>query len=255
MVSNRARVLILALLLFLCAKVSAQTDSVETPSSTRIDSSRVLMQDGSLSDSIHSGYSPSQVAPNDPSTLNKGAGPIGTADSTQSIMVKGAKKNASAKGSTKTAKSGHSATKALCWSLLPGAGQVYNRQAWKIPIIYTGFAAVGYFVYANYKDMAKFKKEYLYRVQNDNTPQLPNYANYPTSNIYNLYQSYNKNFQLSIIIGVAVYALNLIDAYVFGHLFDYDIGDDISISATPAILSPSMSVDCYAPGVSFKLTF
>ena len=158
------------------------------------------------------------------------------------------------KQSTTVAKE-HSATKALLWSLLPGAGQVYNHQAWKIPIIYTAFAGVGYFIYTNGTNMVKFKKEYLYRVNNDGATQWAAYANYPTSNIYNLYQAYNKNFQLSVIIAAAFYGLNLIDAYVFGHLFDYDISDDISLRAAPTMLAVPDYPLPSAPGLSLTLTF
>ena len=149
----------------------------------------------------------------------------------------------------------HSATKALLWSLLPGAGQVYNHQAWKIPIIYACFAGAGYFIYTNGTNMMKFKKEYLYRVNNDGATQLAGYQNYPTSNIYNLYQAYNRNFQLSIIVGAVFYGLNLIDAYVFGHLFDYDISDDISLRASPTMLSLPDEPLPSAPGLSLTFTF
>lgn len=164
------------------------------------------------------------------------------------------KRQTAPKHSTTVAKE-HSATKALLWSLLPGAGQVYNHQAWKIPIIYTAFAGVGYFIYTNGTNMVKFKKEYLYRVNNDGATQWAAYANYPTSNIYNLYQAYNKNFQLSVIIAAAFYGLNLIDAYVFGHLFDYDISDDISLRAAPTMLAVPDYPLPSAPGLSLTLTF
>ena len=103
--------------------------------------------------------------------------------------------------------------------------------------------------------MAKFKKEYLYRVNNDGATQLAGYANYPTSNIYNLYQSYNQYFQLSIIVGAVFYGLNLIDAYVFGHLFDYDISDDISLRASPTMLTVPDYPLPSALGLSLTLTF
>ena len=129
----------------------------------------------------------------------------------------------------------HSATKALCLSILPGAGQVYNHQAWKIPIIYGAFAGMGYLIYNNYTSMKMFKDEYLYRVNNFDTPSLAGYESYPTSSIYSLYNNYNKNFQLMIIITAGIYALNLVDAYVFGHLFDFQIDDDISMNIVPSL--------------------
>lgn len=140
----------------------------------------------------------------------------------------------------------HSATTAMCLSLLPGGGQVYNHQAWKIPIIYGAFAGMGYFIYDNYQSMKMFKEEYLYRVQHDGATNLSGYESYSTSNIYSLYNSYNQYFQLMIIITVGIYALNLVDAYVFGHLFEFQMSDDISlgpgIMATPFGLHPTVGL-------------
>lgn len=134
----------------------------------------------------------------------------------------------------------HSPDVALRWSLLPGAGQVYNRQAWKVPVIYAAFATVGYFIYDNYKAMSLFKDEYLYRVNNADQPLNTDYAGYPTSNIYELYNSYNHSFQLMVVIAAGIYGLNLLDAYVFGHLFDFSIDDNLSLNLSPSLLpSPS----------------
>lgn len=146
----------------------------------------------------------------------------------------------------------HSATKALCLSFLPGAGQVYNHQAWKVPVIYGAFAGMGYLIYDNYNSMKMFKDEYLYRVNNNDTPSLQGYTNYPTSNIYNLYNTYNKNFQLMIIITVAIYGLNLVDAYVFGHLFDFQIDDNISLNLSPALQPTPLG---WQPTLGVGITF
>lgn len=140
----------------------------------------------------------------------------------------------------------HSATKAMCLSLLPGAGQVYNHQAWKIPIIYGAFAGMGYLIYDNYQSMKMFKDEYLYRVNNPGSTNLPDYASYPDNSIKGLYNSYNQTYQLMIIISVGIYALNLVDAYVFGHLFDFQMSDDISLGpgvmGTPWGLQPTLGL-------------
>ena len=69
-------------------------------------------------------------------------------------------------------------------------------------------------------------------MQHDGATHLSGYESYPTSNIYSLYNSYNQNFQLMIIITVGIYALNLVDAYVFGHLFDFQMNDDITLGPT-----------------------
>lgn len=159
-----------------------------------------------------------------------------------------------ADGSSTTSVRSHSPRRAVLLSaVLPGAGQVYNHQAWKIPIIYAGFAAVGYWIGSNYSQMKLYRDEYLFRRQHGDTPSLQDYANYPTANIYNMYQSYNKNFQLSVIVGVAVYGLNLIDALVFGHLYEFEISDDLSLTAQPALLQDGLGRN--AAGVSLQFSF
>ena len=146
----------------------------------------------------------------------------------------------------------HSATKALLWSILPGGGQVYNGQAWKIPIIYGALAGVGYYAYYNYDRMVMFKDEYLYRVNNNDATNLADYASYPTSSIYSLYNSYNRNFQLMVIIAAGIYALNLVDAYVFGHLYDFRIDDDLTLAVSPG-LQPTIAG--WQPTVGLTLSF
>lgn len=145
----------------------------------------------------------------------------------------------------------HSPSKAVMLSILPGAGQVYNRQAWKIPVIYAAMGTVGYLTYNNYSQMKLFKDEYLYRVNNNGATNLAGYEDRPIQNICNLYQSYNKNFQLFIFVDIAVYALNLVDAYVFGHLFDFEMDDNMT-------LVPQMQyspLQGFSPGMSFTLRF
>ena len=130
----------------------------------------------------------------------------------------------------------HSPTKAMWMSaVLPGLGQVYNKQAWKIPIIYAGAAGVTYFAITNYQGREKFKNEYINRQDGNTDALLERYANYPDANIYSIYQSYNRNFQLSLIVGGLFYALNIIDAYVYGHLFDFEITDDVSMHIRPNV--------------------
>lgn len=144
------------------------------------------------------------------------------------------------------------ANKAVRWSLLPGAGQIYNGQAWKVPIIYGAFAVAGYFVYENYTSMALFKEEYLYRVNVDDAGRLEEYKNYPTSYINDLYNSYNRNFQLMIIVCAGIYALNLVDAYVFGHLYDFQIDDNISMNVAPTVQATPLG---FYPSVGLRLSF
>ena len=149
----------------------------------------------------------------------------------------------------------HSPSAALWKSaIIPGWGQVYNRQAWKVGIIYGGAAVATYLGIDNYRNAQKFKTEYINRNEGNTAELLPEYINYPDQNIYNLYQAYEKNFQLSIIAGVAIYALNLIDAYCYGHLFDFQINDDLSLRLTPMVESYNVGMG-FASGMKLQLNF
>jgi hypothetical protein len=134
---------------------------------------------------------------------------------------------------TKTKPSFHSPTKAtLLSTFVPGAGQIYNKQAWKVPVIYVATAAVTYFAVYNYNKKEKFKKEYYNRIDSTGT-LLPDYVTYSDESIYNLYSAYKSNFQLSIIVGGLFYVANIVDAFVYGHLFSFDISDDLSMNVHP----------------------
>ena len=149
----------------------------------------------------------------------------------------------------------HSPNKALYLSILPGAGQVYNHQAWKVPIIYALIGGLSYWSYSSYGDMKRFRDEYLRRV-NGGAPQLEGYTTYPDASIYNLYLSNNQNFQLAIVLAVAVYGLNLLDAYVYGHLFDFQIDNDISMSLSPSVMPSAIpNTAPLMPSVSIGLRF
>ncbi|MBR1625950.1 MAG: hypothetical protein IJ681_02275 [Bacteroidales bacterium] len=149
----------------------------------------------------------------------------------------------------------HSPKKAtLLSTFLPGAGQIYNKQAWKVPVIYVAAAGVTYFAVTNGKNKEKFKKEYYNRI-NGSTDLLKDYENYTNDGIYNLYNAYKSNFQLSIIVGVAFYAVQILDAYVYGHLFNFDLTDDLTMNIVP-YCTPTLSfANSPSVGLSFNLHF
>ena len=102
--------------------------------------------------------------------------------------------------------------------------------------------------------MMMFRKEYL-RVGQNGTSELPGYEGLSGYYLYNYYQSSNKNFQLFTIITVAVYGLNLLDAYVFGHLYDFNVSDDLTMHISPSVAPDFSSKMGFAPSVNLSFTF
>jgi hypothetical protein len=127
--------------------------------------------------------------------------------------------------------------KAMTRSLIfPGWGQMSNRQYWKVPVLYCGFALSIYsivFAGNNYRD---FKTAYILRSDNDPDtidkydPQSNSGKPSYSENQLKLSRDYYKrNMELSIIITTGIYLLNIVDAYVSAHLRSFDISDDLSL--------------------------
>ncbi|MDY0216742.1 MAG: DUF5683 domain-containing protein [Bacteroidales bacterium] len=154
----------------------------------------------------------------------------------------------------------HSPKKAAIYSaVLPGLGQVYNQKYWKIPIVYAGLGGSAYFFYANNKEYQVFRKELQARFLNETENLNPKFANYSESNLVSLKNYYQRNRELSILVAVVVYALNILDASVDAHLFSFDVSDDLSFSIQP-FTSPQMNPfsdykTAYTSGISLHLKF
>lgn len=133
----------------------------------------------------------------------------------------------------------HSAHKASIYSaVLPGLGQAYNKKYWKIPIIYAGFGALAYNISINSKEERKFTQAYRYRMRGDTTPTDNEYvARY--QNVNDLLKGrdyYRRKVELSVIFTAALYLLNVVDAAVDAHFFDYDVSEDLSINISPVVI-------------------
>ncbi len=153
----------------------------------------------------------------------------------------------------------HSPKKATIFSaVLPGLGQAYNKKYWKIPIIYIGFGTIGYFIHWN-NDYYKTMK-LAYTDLTDSEPDGPwgeddpsnsymdikpdwvdldnatDYENFKTS-ISKQQDYYRRNRDLLVIGFVGFYGLQIIDASVDAHLFDFDMSDDLSLNWQPTMQS------------------
>jgi hypothetical protein len=131
----------------------------------------------------------------------------------------------------------HSPRKATIMSAcLPGLGQAYNKKYWKIPILYAGLGGAGYAIAWNNNKYQDFRKAYIARTDTlDSTTDA--YPRYSASNLLDLRNYYRHNLELSVIIITAVYILNIVDASVDAHLYDFDISDDLSLRVQPSVWS------------------
>ena len=125
-------------------------------------------------------------------------------------------------------------------TIFPGAGQVYNKSYWRVPIVVGGIATTIYTIDWNNRGYQRFKTAYSLVIDYDKNPQkYPNGPSdefqgaYSATFLKNLKDSYRRNRDLCIILTAGVYLLNILDAHVDSHLQDFDISDDLSMNLEP----------------------
>ena len=116
-------------------------------------------------------------------------------------------------------------------ALLPGAGQVYTKKYWKIPIIYAGLITSAYYIKESHDLYYLYKQTYLNRLAGDRTDEFS--TTYTDANLLTLTEHYRRNREISALLFTLAYVLNIVDASVSAHLFDYDVSKDISLHIQP----------------------
>ena len=156
--------------------------------------------------------------------------------------------------------------KAVWYSLIcPGLGQVYNRSYWKVPVIYGGAAVLSYIVVWQGRMYNQYGN--AYHDMFDNNPATNSYddifgnmdvtLDWKQKTLKNKRDYYRRNRDLCVFGFVLLYALNVIDAYVDGHLYDFSVTDDISFKVEPVLNSPFYATPSVEPsfGLQCKVSF
>ncbi|MGI4762594.1 MAG: DUF5683 domain-containing protein [Janthinobacterium lividum] len=139
--------------------------------------------------------------------------------------------------------------KAQLLAIVPGAGQIYNKKYWKLPLVYGLLGSLGtveYFYQTHYHDYVYAKNEVA--TGKVSATQLANAASAPiedwgsaktentTARIESGVIFYRRNRDLYILVFAAGYALQMLDAVVDANLHDFDVSKDLSLHWQPALL-------------------
>lgn len=117
-------------------------------------------------------------------------------------------------------------------ALLPGLGQLYNKEYWKIPVIYAGIAVSAYYFNDNLTNYQAYRKAYIGRFNNP----------YPTDKYVNLYtqeqlkqlkDDSERYLDLTVLFAGIGYVIQVLDAITFAHLKNFDISKDLTMNVQP----------------------
>ena len=154
--------------------------------------------------------------------------------------------------------------------VIPGAGQIYNRKYWKLPIIYGGFMGCIYALTWNNMMYKDYSQAYLDIMDND--PGTASYNKFlhlgrtVTKDNEERYKQLFKNRKdkyrrwrdMSFFVMLGVYALSVIDAYVDAELSVFDISKDLSLKVEPTVIPNRMGgnpLEAQSIGVNCSLNF
>lgn len=145
----------------------------------------------------------------------------------------------------------HSPRKALFLALaLPGAGQIYNKKYWKLPIVYGGLGLSTYLIVFNHNKFKDFDEALTIR-QNGGDDKYKNI--YTEASLESLTLDYRNERDRAILITAGVYLLQVVDAYVDAHLFNFDVSDDLTLDVSPAF-NYDLKTESLQTGISLNFS-
>jgi hypothetical protein len=143
--------------------------------------------------------------------------------------------------------------KALYLSLIfPGAGQIYNKQYWKAPIVWGGYTAAILNIRARRIEYRFFRDNRIAELDDD--PNTINLTGLDERSLQALRDNAQTNSETAFLIILAVHTFQAADAFVFSHLKTFDVNEDLTLQ-----INPQMSLDQYQQrwnaGVQVALSF
>ncbi|WP_299112788.1 DUF5683 domain-containing protein [uncultured Winogradskyella sp.] len=118
-------------------------------------------------------------------------------------------------------------------AILPGAGQAYNKKYWKIPIVWGAIGTGIYFYVRNDKQFDRYRDAYKRRLAGFTDDEFSDADGNPlisNDGLIRAQQQFRRNKEISLLVTIGLYALNIIDANVDAHLLQFNVDENLSLS-------------------------
>ncbi|MFD0976066.1 DUF5683 domain-containing protein [Salinimicrobium gaetbulicola] len=135
-------------------------------------------------------------------------------------------------------------------AVLPGLGQAYNGKYWKIPVVYTALGIGVYFYIDNDQQYDRYRDAYKSRLAGKTTDEFSDANGEPivsTNGLIEAQRFYQRNKEISVLVTLGLYALNIIDANVDAHLQQFNVSEDLSVK-------PAVDFDQYSGKTGYGLS-
>ena len=162
-------------------------------------------------------------------------------------------------------------------AVFPGFGQFYNRQYWKLPIVYGGLMGCAYAISWNNRTYQDYSKAYFSIMVDSKADPYGEHPETwsenwlvfipasvdPASRLHNTQfhnnlrrgKDYFRRYRdMSIIFTIALWGIFVADAYVDAQMFDFDVSPDLSFHITPQFIPETFFHSrCY--GINICMNF
>lgn len=136
-------------------------------------------------------------------------------------------------------------------AIIPGWGQAYNHEYWKIPLVYGALSIpAATFVYNN-NWYHRTRDTYNILVNHGDTGKIyPRLKGISPENLQYYRNAFRKDRDYSVLFFLLAWSLNIVDATVFAHLKDFDVSPDLSLH-----IQPDFNATTKSPGLGLVLNY
>jgi hypothetical protein len=149
-----------------------------------------------------------------------------------------------------------SPSKAAFYSaIFPGMGQIYNRKYWKAPIVWGALAIPTYYYQLNNSEYKRYRRAYKLRKNGLQDEFTLDDGSTPVSleTLETAQKQLRENRDMSLLTGVILYVLQIVEASVNAHLIQFNTDDNLSFK--PALIMDPINIETPTVGLTIKYNF
>lgn len=116
-------------------------------------------------------------------------------------------------------------------AILPGLGQAYNKDYWKIPLVYGAMGASTYYYIHNNNQYHRARDAYKRRLAGFNDDEFQGDRYLSDATLVNAQKQFQRNRDLSMLVTIGFYVLNIVEANVAAHLKQFNVSENLSLNS------------------------
>lgn len=138
-------------------------------------------------------------------------------------------------------------------AIVPGLGQIFNKKYWKLPLVYAAVGTPIYFYVDNDSKYRDYRNEYKKRLRGIYDTEDPVFGKLDNERVIQGQQFYQRNRDLSLVVTIGFYILNVVDANIDAHLMQFNVNDKLTIQ--PAMEYNPRDLNQYQYAINLQYSF